>query len=103
MENYFLDDEYNIYDENSNIVGKIGVNGLIIDTNNNLVYNGNIVGVIGGKLSDLDQFNNMNKNRSDIRTLKKNNNAGFGQIMIVTLVLLCLTLFIAVFAISMFS
>lgn len=103
MKNYFLDREYNVYDENSSLVGKIGVNGLVIDADNNLVYNGNIVGVIGGKLSDLDQINNMNKNRSNVRTLKKNDNAGFGQIMIVTLVLLCLTLFIAVFAISMFS
>ena len=103
MNTYFLDDEYNVYDNNSNVVGRIGNNGLVIDENNNLVYNGNIVGVIGGKLNDLNQTNNMDMNKSNVRTLKKNDNAGFGQIMIVTLVLLCLTLFIAVFAISIFS
>ena len=101
MKNYFLDEEYNVYDDNSNLVGKVGVNGLVIDGNNNLVYNGNIVGLIGGNLADLDQSNN--KDRGNVRTLRKNNNAGFGQMMIVTLVLLCLTLFVAVFAISMFS
>lgn len=103
MKTYFLDGEYNVYDDNSNLVGKIGVNGLVIDANNNLVYNGNIVGLIGGNLADLEQSNNMDKDRSNVRVLKKNNSAGFGQMMIVTLVLLCLTLFIAVFAISLFS
>lgn len=101
MKNYFLDEEYNVYDDNSNLVGKVGVNGLVIDANNNLVYNGNIVGLIGGTLTDLNRANN--KDRGNVRTLRKNNNAGFGQMMIVTLVLLCLTLFVAVFAISMFS
>ena len=80
------------------VTEKIGTNGLAIDENNNLVYNGNVVGVIGGRLNDLEHANNVD--RGNVRTLKKDNSAGFGQIMIVTLVLLCLVLFIAVFAIS---
>ena len=103
MKIYFLDNEYNIYDEDSNLVGKIGNNGFVIDENNNLVYNGNIIGVIGGNLIDLEQTNNLNRSRGNVKGLKKNANAGFGQIMVVSLILFCLALFVAVFAISLFS
>lgn len=103
MRIYFLDGENNVYDDKGQVVGKIGVNGLVINEENKLVYNGNIVGVIGGNLTDLERSNDMNKEISKVRTLKKNNNAGFGQIMIVGLVLLCLGLFIAVIVLSLFS
>lgn len=99
MNIYYLDDSNNVYDVNGQVVGKLGVNNLFINEENNLVYNNQIVGVIGGKLSDIT--NNISK--SNVRTLKKDNNMGFGQIVILSLVLLCLGLFIAVIALSLFS
>lgn len=103
MKIYYLDDEHNIYDENSSLIGKVGVNGFFIDENNNLIYNGNIVGVIGGNLTDLNQTNDINKSSSNIKKLRKNNNAGFGQIMIVSLVLICLILFVTIIVLTFIS
>lgn len=103
MKIYYLDDEYNVYDENLGLIGKVGVNGFFIDENNNLIYNGNIVGVIGGNLTDLNQTNDINKSSSNIKKLRKNNNAGFGQIMIVSLVLICLILFVTIIVLTFIS
>ena len=101
MKIYYLDDSSNVYYEMWQVVGKLGVNNLFVNEENKLVYNGNIVGVIGGKLNDI--ANDINKSNANVRTLKKDSNAGFGQVVVLTLVLICLGLFIAVIALSLFS
>lgn len=99
MKIYYLDDSSNVYDEMGQVVGKLGVNNLFVNEENKLIYNNQIVGSIGGKLSDITN----NNSKSNVRTLKKDNNSGFGQVVILGLILLCLGMFIAIIALSLFS
>lgn len=103
MKTYYLDDEYNVYDEFGVVVGNVVKNGLVIDEENNLLKDDNVIGVIGGKLSDLSYNMQNNQSKGNVRTLKKNNNAGFGHVLVVALVLLCLAMFIGVIVLSIFG
>ena len=102
LKNYFYDEEYNIYDEEYNQIGKIGQDGLTIDDNNNLLQNGKIIGVIGGNLNEIDNTNELNKEKKGpVKVLvKPNNNYGFGNIPIIVItIILSLIVFIGLYLI----
>ena len=96
---YYLDGDKNVYDEEGKMIEGVDPRYVIIDENNNLWYMDRKVGIYGGTLDDLAQNMQSNRNKGNVRILEKNN-AGFGQIIIVSLVLLCLTLFIGVIIFS---
>lgn len=70
---YYLDEQYNIYNSEGNVIGRVGQNGIWVDSSTNtLVMNGRLVGYVGdykdmGKSSD-----SLNKN--NVRVKKKDEN-----------------------------
>ena len=68
VEVYYLGSALEIYDKDGKIIGKVGVNGYVVDENNNLVRNNNVVGVIGD-INDMGV--NKTNNKSNVRVLKK--------------------------------
>lgn len=100
---YYLDNERNVYDSNGNMIKGINPNCIVIDENNNLWYMEQKVGIYGGTLDELARNIQNTQEKNNTRTLKLENNRGFGQIMIVSLVLLCLGLFVAVIILSLLA
>lgn len=84
---YYLDEEYNIYDSDGNVLGKVGQNGVWIDYNTNtLVVNGKLVGYVG----DYKNMGKSNeKDKRNVRTKKKeeNKSAAFVSFPIIMFVL----------------
>lgn len=55
---FYIDDDYNLYDDTGKLIGKIGVDGYMPDySNNTLKKNGQVIGYIG----DYRQMNNNNE------------------------------------------
>lgn len=68
---FYIDDEYNVYNSEGAVIGRIGQEGLLIDyTNNTLVKNGQTMGYVGD-YNDMGKGNQNNKNKQNVRTLKK--------------------------------
>ena len=68
---FYIDDEYNVYNSEGAVIGRIGQEGLLIDyTNNTLVKNGQTMGYVGD-YNDMGKGNQNNKNKSNVKTLKK--------------------------------
>lgn len=71
ISNFYVDDEYNVYDSNGNVVGKIGQAGLLIDYNNNiLVKNGHVMGEIVD-YNDIGRNNKNEKSKPNVKVLRK--------------------------------
>ena len=75
LEEYYLDDEYNIYNSDGVIMGRVGQNGVWVDYNTNtLVMNGKLVGYVGdyknmGKSADsLDKTNVRVKKKEELKS-----------------------------------
>lgn len=84
---YYLDEEYNIYDGEGNVLGKVGQNGVWVDYNTNtLVMNGKLVGYVG-------DYKNMGrgteKKNKNVRVKKKeeNKSAAFVSLPVIMFVL----------------
>lgn len=68
---FYIDDEYNVYNSEGAVIGRIGQEGLLIDyTNNTLVKNGQTMGYVGD-YNDMGKGNQVSKNKPIVRTLKK--------------------------------
>ena len=71
LSEYYIDEEYNVYDNNGNIVGKIGNDNLMIDYNNNtLVKDGKSIGYVGD-YNDMGKNNTNTYSKPKVKTLKK--------------------------------
>ena len=99
---YYMDSDGNVYDQNGNMLEGVNPQYLVIDEENNLWYQNEFVGIYGGTLDDLSQAINQSREKANVRVLKKDN-AGFGQIIIVALVLICLAMFVGVIVLSFIS
>ena len=90
---FYIDDEYNVYNSEGAVIGRIGQEGLLIDyTNNTLVKNGQTMGYVGD-YNDMGKGNQNNKNKQNVRTLKKpqensqNKSAAFVSLPVIMFVL----------------
>jgi len=69
LNEFYIDEEYNVYNSDGIVMGKIGQDGLSIDYNNNtLMKNGQSMGYVGD-YKDMGKSNNRSK--PNVRTLKK--------------------------------
>ena len=90
---FYIDDEYNVYNSEGAVIGRIGQEGLLIDyTNNTLVKNGQTMGYVGD-YNDMGKGNQNNKNKPKVRTFKKpqensqNKSAAFVSLPVIMFVL----------------
>lgn len=94
MMEFYLDDDYNIYDKDGNLIGKIGQAGYIIDYNDNtLVKNGQKLGYLSD-YNDLGKSSNV-YSKPNVKTLKKepeNKSFGFVSLPVIMFVLSALLL-----------
>lgn len=92
---FYLDEEYNVYNNNGEIIGKIGREGLLIDYNSNtLVRNGQVLGFIGD-YKDMGKSNSNGMKKPNVRTLRKNDSnksAAFVSFSVILFVLSSLLL-----------
>lgn len=71
---FYVDEEYNVYDNDGNCIGKVGQDGLLIDYNNNtLVKNGQSIGFIGS-YEDMGKKNDNSRSKPNVRVLRKEEN-----------------------------
>lgn len=98
---YYIDNDNNIYDDNSQIIGRLGENGYIVDENNNLNQNGQLVGQIG----DINSMGKSTIERQETKVFKKvlkpddtnyptpsNENAAFANLPIIMFIISLLLL-----------
>ena len=90
----------NIYDSNGNKLEDIDPQYVVV-AGEVVLYQGQQLGKYGGTVNDLSQLLAKAETKGNVRVLEKKNNAGFGQIMVVALVLLCLAMFIGVIVLSL--
>ena len=91
---FFVDEEGNIFNNNADIIGKLGNDGYRINyEDNSLVRYDKIVGYIGD-YNDMGKTTNNTHSKPNVRTLKKENNrsVGFVSLPVIMFVLSALLL-----------
>ena len=85
---YYLDEEYNVYDNNGNIMGRVGQNGVWVDFNTNtLVVNGNLVGYVGDYKDMGKSSESLNKRNVRVKRKDENKRAAFVSFPVIMFVL----------------
>lgn len=95
IECYYLDYEGNVYNASGDILTGVDPRYIVVDEENNLLYNNKKIGVYGGTLNDLADSLNASRDRGHVRTLEKDN-AGFGSMDIIMFILVGLTIVVAI-------
>ena len=90
---FYVDGMYNVYNSDGVAIGRIGQEGLLIDSSNNtLVKNGQPMGYVGD-YNDMGKDNQNGKKKQNVRTLKKpqehsqNKSAAFVSLPVIMFVL----------------
>lgn len=87
LNEFYLDENYNVYDNSGTVIGKIGQNGLIIDYNNNtLMMNGKMMGNIGD-YKDMGKGKTVEKKNTRVLKKDENKSVGFVSLPVVMFVL----------------
>ena len=95
LNEFYVDDEYNVYDVYGTFFGKIGQDGLLIDyDSNSLMKNDHVIGYIG-HYNDMGKNTQKSNKKQNVRVLKKrdeNKSAAFVSISVIMFVLSALLL-----------
>lgn len=93
LNEFYVDEEYMVYNSEGTVIGKIGQEGLLIDFNNNtLMKDGQPMGYVGD-YNDMGKWNQNSKKKPNVRTLRKpqehsqNKSAAFVSLPIIMFVL----------------
>lgn len=85
---YYLDEQYNIYNSDGNIIGRVGQNGVWVDYNTNtLVVNGKLVGYVGDYKDMGKSLESLNKNNVRVKKKEENKSAAFVSLPVIMFIL----------------
>ena len=85
---YYLDEQYNIYNSDGNIFGRVGQNGVWVDYNTNtLVVNGKLVGYVGDYKDMGKSLESLNKNNVRVKKKEENKSAAFVSLPVIMFIL----------------